>query len=320
MKMTPLEIRKKSFEKNFRGYDKDEVTAYLNAIAEELENLIEEKKDIQRKLDQSEKEGAKLKQVEESLFKTLKTAEDTGALIIEEANQAADQILKEARQNAESMNNDARSKSQNQMQNVEAKGKEIMVGLKKDVSAMVSSYETMVHQRDLVLKNLKKLAEDIDDQVSVSQNDFKKVNIQAHAQLVKDLENNNAFANEKIQENRQEPIEEAKTEKVPIAEIIKPRETTVPEEGKLQEDIQLQIEDKVKKDEQVKIVREPVAEKIPEKPEPVREFKALQSKAQEALLNFGMKERAVKEEPFKQPTAEEINKNKEEGSFFDQLD
>ena len=32
MKVTPLEIRKKSFEKVFRGYDKDEVNAFLGVI------------------------------------------------------------------------------------------------------------------------------------------------------------------------------------------------------------------------------------------------------------------------------------------------
>lgn len=312
--MTPLEIRQKSFEKNFRGYDKDEVSAYLNSIAEELENLIEEKKDIQRKLDQSEKESAKLRQVEEALFKTLKTAEDTGALIIEEANQAADHILQEARQSAEAMYDNARSQSQNLMQNAEAKSKEIMEDLKTDVSAMVSSYETMIHQRELVLKNLKKLAEDIEDHISVSQNDFKKVKIHAHSQLVEELGKNNAFAVEKVREKRQELNTEVKAEKAPLAEI------DFPEETKKHEENQDQINKKLKEEEKVHAVQEPVAEKIPETPEPVREFKTLQSKAQEALLNFGNKETAVKNDPAKQPTAAEPSKHKQEGSFFDQLD
>ena len=35
MKITALEIRKKSFEKNFRGYDKDEVDVFLKEVSEE---------------------------------------------------------------------------------------------------------------------------------------------------------------------------------------------------------------------------------------------------------------------------------------------
>ena len=37
MKITPLEIRQKSFEKVFRGYDKDEVAAFLQILGSEWE-------------------------------------------------------------------------------------------------------------------------------------------------------------------------------------------------------------------------------------------------------------------------------------------
>ena len=33
MNITPLEIRQKEFEKGFRGYDNDEVSAFLNSLS-----------------------------------------------------------------------------------------------------------------------------------------------------------------------------------------------------------------------------------------------------------------------------------------------
>ena len=32
MRITPLDIRQKTFEKNFRGYDKDEVNGFTHAF------------------------------------------------------------------------------------------------------------------------------------------------------------------------------------------------------------------------------------------------------------------------------------------------
>ncbi|MCH7398229.1 DivIVA domain-containing protein [Belliella sp. DSM 107340] len=193
MKITALEIRKKSFEKNFRGYDKEEVDAFMSELSTEWEKLVAENEELQRKLDQSDKEATKLKEVEASLFRTLKTAEDTGASIIEEANEAADHIVNEAHQNAESMLNDAKTQSRNLIDSAESKGRQIMAELKGDVSDLVNGYESLIHQRELILKNLKKLAEDIEDNISMSNNDIKKVNVKVHQEMVETLNKNNAF-------------------------------------------------------------------------------------------------------------------------------
>lgn len=85
MKVTPLEIRQKGFEKKLRGYDKDEVNAFLLSLSQEWERVLDESKELKIKLETSEREVQKLREVENSLFKTLKTAEDTGANVVEQA-------------------------------------------------------------------------------------------------------------------------------------------------------------------------------------------------------------------------------------------
>ncbi|MCH7413564.1 DivIVA domain-containing protein [Belliella sp. R4-6] len=206
MKITALEIRKKSFEKNFRGYDKEEVDAFMSELSTEWEKLVAENEELQRKLDQSNKEATKLKEVEASLFRTLKTAEDTGASIIEEANEAADHIVNEAHQNAEAMLNDAKTQSRNLIDSAESKGKQIMAELKGDVSDLVNGYESLIHQRELILKNLKKLAEDIEDNISMSNNDIKKVNVKVHQEMVETLNKNNAFTIANINDLKEEEM------------------------------------------------------------------------------------------------------------------
>ena len=99
MKITPIEIRQKTFERTFRGYDKDEVQGFLQILSAEWERIIDEKKELSIKLESAEREITKLREVENSLYKTLKTAEDTGASMIEQANKAAELQLKETLMN-----------------------------------------------------------------------------------------------------------------------------------------------------------------------------------------------------------------------------
>src|SRR3954468_2628336 len=111
MKITPLEIRQKSFEKNFRGYERDEVHGFLLTLSQEWERMQDENKELRIKLEGAEREVLKLREVEGSLYKTLKTAEDTGANVIEQARMAADLHIKESHINAELMLQEAKSRA-----------------------------------------------------------------------------------------------------------------------------------------------------------------------------------------------------------------
>src|SRR6478609_12196476 len=111
MRITPLDIRQKTFEKNFRGYEKDEVNAFLLTLSQEWERMMDENKELRMKLESSEREVLKLREVEGSLYKTLKTAEDTGANVIEQARQTAELHLRESQIQAELIGQEAKVKA-----------------------------------------------------------------------------------------------------------------------------------------------------------------------------------------------------------------
>ena len=48
MRITPLDIRQKTFEKNFRGYEKDEVNAFLLTLSQEWERVLDENKEARQ--------------------------------------------------------------------------------------------------------------------------------------------------------------------------------------------------------------------------------------------------------------------------------
>ncbi|WP_162341870.1 DivIVA domain-containing protein [Cyclobacterium salsum] len=193
MKITPLDIRQKTFEKNFRGYDKEEVAAFMNYLSQEWEKLIEEKNALKAKYEQAEKEASKLREVEQSLFKTLKTAEDTGASIIEQANKTAELILKEAQMNADALNAESKNKARNVVDQAESQAKNIIEDLKEDVQLLVDNYEKLQSQRDYLLKNLKKTAAETLENVKTVQDDFSEIDAGAHTRMVKDLQRKDSY-------------------------------------------------------------------------------------------------------------------------------
>jgi cell division initiation protein len=109
VKLTPLDIRKHDFKKSMRGYDPDEVEAFMSMVSDELELLIREKNQLN---DETIKLRTQLKDyqdVEQSLRETLVKAQNTveesransrreAEIIIHEAELQAEHILKEAKE------------------------------------------------------------------------------------------------------------------------------------------------------------------------------------------------------------------------------
>lgn len=236
MKITPLEIRQKTFEKVFRGYDKEEVSSFLTLLSQEWEKGNEEKRMLQMRLEQSEKESAKLRQVEDSLFKTLKTAEDTGASMIEQANKTAELILKEAKMDADKLQAESKNEARELVETARSQAKEIMEDLRQDVAALIESYETLLAQREIVLKNLKTISTETLENINLAKEEIKRIDVTAHANLVKELSRQSSYlspADRSYKEKKQTIVTEIPAEP--------PREQAPPEEER-PEDVQVALE------------------------------------------------------------------------------
>lgn len=158
MKITPLEIRKKVFEKQLRGYDKEEVNAFLLSLSHEWENALDQIKTLESQLKKSEEEVDKLRDVEASLYKTLKTAEDTGANMIDQAKRAADLHLKETQMNADALLNESKSKARNIIEDAELRSKQILEGMEDELKELARVYHMLEDHRDGVLNELTNLS------------------------------------------------------------------------------------------------------------------------------------------------------------------
>ncbi len=100
--LTPLDIQNQSFNKALRGYDPEEVRAFLRQAAQEWARLLEEKRDLQRKIEAFSQEIARYKEMESLLQRTLLQAEESSRALIDNAEKKAQLILEEAHQKAAS--------------------------------------------------------------------------------------------------------------------------------------------------------------------------------------------------------------------------
>lgn len=94
--ITPIEIRQQSFKKTFRGYDPEEVRAFLLSLSQEWEKELEESRKIKGEFEKLQANYKSLKEVESMLHKTLIQAEQSSKDVVENARNKAELKLKEA--------------------------------------------------------------------------------------------------------------------------------------------------------------------------------------------------------------------------------
>jgi cell division initiation protein len=143
--ITPIEIRQHSFKKVLRGYDKDEVAAFLNSVSMEWERLLEDHRRTKQELDKTQSSLDNLRQVETALHKTLLQAEETSKTTMEHAKRDAELKLAEADSKAKDVVKRAieeRSRIEMQINELISRRNEILQQLKSYLQAQTERLKT----------------------------------------------------------------------------------------------------------------------------------------------------------------------------------
>jgi len=225
MRITPLEIRQKTFEKNFRGYEKDEVHAFLLTLSQEWEKLQDENKEFRIKLEATEREVQKLREVEGSLYKTLKTAEDTGANVIEQARKAADLHLRESQLKADALIQEAKSKAKDTIEESESRAKQIIEEMEDRLKALVENYKKLDTTREDLLTDLKRLGADLLERVERSKVSTRDFDADKHLAAVKRETRKIVYPNYEEHSVKVEPKAEQKQEPKQTPGVNEPKES-----------------------------------------------------------------------------------------------
>ena len=101
LKVTPLDLRQPRFKTAMRGYDKADVTALIEAVADDYENALRENDRLRQQLDKMEVSLTHHRELEGSLKSTLISAQKIADDMRETASAEAARIVREAEGRAE---------------------------------------------------------------------------------------------------------------------------------------------------------------------------------------------------------------------------
>lgn len=104
MRITPLDIQQRQFPIKFRGFDVEEVYAFLEIVREDMEDLLRENASLKEQVHRIENQIKEYRDMETTLRETLITAQQMvedyktnsrkeAELLIKEAELRAEQIL-----------------------------------------------------------------------------------------------------------------------------------------------------------------------------------------------------------------------------------
>jgi cell division initiation protein len=109
MRITPLDIQQKQFPMKLRGFDVEEVYAFLEVVREEMEDLLRENALLKEQFQRAENQIMEYRNMENTLRETLITAQQMvedykvntrkeAEILLKEAELKADSVIKEAQE------------------------------------------------------------------------------------------------------------------------------------------------------------------------------------------------------------------------------
>jgi cell division initiation protein len=177
MKISAIDIRKHTFEKIFRGYDPDEVDAFLNSLSQEWERFTSENNLLKMQLEYAEKELNKLKDIESTLFRTLKAAEDTSKLIEKEANENAEKRIEESKATANDLVSEAEMRTNQILKDTEDKLRKFKEDFVAEIKVQERDFRAIENFRDNLIVQLSSLANNTIETVERFEGKYDKASV-----------------------------------------------------------------------------------------------------------------------------------------------
>jgi cell division initiation protein len=122
MSLTPEDVERKTFKERFKGYDMDEVDAFLDRVVTRLQELLAEQEDLRRRLRDAQHGTG---ESGELLQRTLLTAQRTADETVAEAKAEADRLLSEARGEHERLLATARDEAGRERERLQGEGEQL---------------------------------------------------------------------------------------------------------------------------------------------------------------------------------------------------
>ncbi|MEO6283557.1 MAG: DivIVA domain-containing protein [Dyadobacter sp.] len=335
MKISAIDIRKHTFEKIFRGYDPDEVDAFLNSLSQEWERFSSENSLLKMQLEYAEKELGKLKDIESTLFRTLKAAEDTSKLIEKEALEMAEKTIEESKNKANDLVTEAEARTNQVIRETEDRLKRFREDFAAEVKIQERDFRAIENFRDNLIVQLSSLANNTIETVERFEQKYDKESVLNKMEEIKQHVSEIEIPKKPVFYSVANPLEEEpaaevnvilQDEKPDVVFEVVDTENDLVESDLVEEEEDIQPELQYE-EEEIKAVVEPEPEV---EPEPVveeiqyrvkEETRSAADEANEALAEMHKSaEKARDASPgINRPRESAQPKKTGGGSFFDQI-
>ena len=148
MKITPLDIQQREFKGRFRGYDREEVQAFLRSVSQTVEEMLKENIALKEHADKLYREVGELRKKDASLNELLVTTQTMTESLKETARKEADLILREAEMKGEDLLKSAHVDFRTLQRDILDLRKERMLALEK-LRSMLQTFAKVIEMEEM---------------------------------------------------------------------------------------------------------------------------------------------------------------------------
>ncbi len=147
MRIAPIDVAHKSFNKKMMGFDPQEVSEFLQSVAETLEDLTRERNHLREELREKEMSVLEYKDRDQVLKSTISTATQMAEKMRQESEREGKLIIADANQKAEVIVRDARDSLKKIYQEI-SDLKKVRMQFEANLKAMTQAHLTLLEQGD----------------------------------------------------------------------------------------------------------------------------------------------------------------------------
>lgn len=182
--ISPKDIKKNDFKKNFRGYDPNEVDAFLETVSLRYERLFEENSMLSEKVKSLTSDVDVYKENESTLQKAIVKTQDMSEEIIANAKKRAENIIKEAELNSQKVmqevDKDIMSKKQ-ELEEMKLRNDKLVEDVKLFFLEKLNEMDEFIKNRNIYSMELANIAATNDENMNSNEDEdlskLKKVSI-----------------------------------------------------------------------------------------------------------------------------------------------
>lgn len=159
MALSPLDIRNKTFSTKMRGFNQDEVDDFLDQVINDYEEVIRQKREIEKSLKHSEEKLTYFNELKDALNQSIIVAQDTADKLKENATKESTIIITTAEAEAKDILTKAREEAKRTVEEANASAHKVVTESTAHAQQLASETDDLKKKTRTFHRNLTMLLE-----------------------------------------------------------------------------------------------------------------------------------------------------------------